>query len=295
MIRVTSTDTFIQLTARVLERHRYAYLFHDGPAEPVATALAAYRNPDGGYGHALEPDGRGPGSQPVHVLSAVTVLDELGALGGDLAAGIGDYLASVSAADGGVPFVHPNLADHPRAPWWAIPDTYEGSLIPTANIAGLLWRNKVDHPWLTTASEFCWRAIEAVTDTHPYEVLACVSFLDHVPDRDRAGEQAARIGALAREQRLVALGDDGHALTEGYTAGETHFPHDFAQHPSSLAREWFTDAEFDRSLDTLVADRREDGGWPVRWGIWTPVTEFEWRPVVTIEALKTLRAYERPQ
>ena len=39
-------------------------LFEDGPAEPVIEALRGYRNPDGGFGHALEPDVRCPSSQP---------------------------------------------------------------------------------------------------------------------------------------------------------------------------------------------------------------------------------------
>ena len=41
---------------RVLDRRRFELLLDDGDPEPVLDALAAYRNPDGGYGHGLEPD-----------------------------------------------------------------------------------------------------------------------------------------------------------------------------------------------------------------------------------------------
>ena len=46
--------------ARLLDRRRFEFLFGDGDAELVLAALRAYRNPDGGYGHGLEPDLRAP-------------------------------------------------------------------------------------------------------------------------------------------------------------------------------------------------------------------------------------------
>src|SRR5262245_36317671 len=103
-----NAERFVTLNGRVLERRRFDFLFRGGPAEPVRAALDAYRNEDGGYGHALEPDGRGPGSQPVHVLCALDVLTELD-LVGEHAGGICDYLASITGPDGGAPFVHPNI------------------------------------------------------------------------------------------------------------------------------------------------------------------------------------------
>lgn len=57
-------EHFLWLTARVLEQRRFAYHFLGGDADAVETALSAYRNEDDGYGHALEPDLRGPVSQP---------------------------------------------------------------------------------------------------------------------------------------------------------------------------------------------------------------------------------------
>lgn len=277
-------EEYVLRNARVLERRRFEYLFRSGNAGGVIAALEAYRNPDGGFGNALEPDGRGPGSQPVAVQAALEVLDEVGAAGNELMFGVGDYLAAVSAEDGGLPFVHPNIRDFPRAPWWQIPDSYEGSLLPTARVVGLLHKNKVDHPWLAPATEFCWRKLEELTDTHPYEARACVAFLSHVPDRARAEAQAARLGRIVRDGGYVELGD---------AKGDLHYPWDYAKRPESVARQWFSDAEFEASLDWLIESQRDDGGWPVRWEIWTPVTEFEWGGWLTVEALTVLRAYDR--
>ena len=50
--------TFVAANARVIDRRRFERLFGDGDAQPVRDAVAAYRNADGGFGHALEPDCR---------------------------------------------------------------------------------------------------------------------------------------------------------------------------------------------------------------------------------------------
>jgi hypothetical protein len=60
-----------------------------------------------------------------------------------------------------------------------------------------------------------------------------------------------------------------------------------------MARAWFTDEEMGRSLDHLVASQDSDGGWPINWAKWSPTTEMEARPGVTVKALRVLRAYGR--
>lgn len=83
-------------------------------------------------------------------------------------------------------------------------------------------------------------------------------------------------------------------VAPGYAPGEHHLAYDFAPSPDSLARQWFSEAEMDRSLDHLAALQGEDGGWPISWRAWAPGTALEGRPMVTLEALLTLRAYGRP-
>ena len=50
-----------------------------GRRAACSTSLRAYRNADGGFGHAIEPDMRGPVSQPVGVHTAMEILHEIGA------------------------------------------------------------------------------------------------------------------------------------------------------------------------------------------------------------------------
>lgn len=281
MMNIDLAEQYILSNARVLERHRFAALFRGGDPQRVVAALLAYRNDDGGFGNALEPDGRGPGSQPAATLAACNFLDEAGQLGGDLTASICDYLRAISAEDGGLPFVHPNAEAYARAPWWQIPERYEGNLISTGGIVGLLHKNNVEHPWVGRATEYCWRAIESQTEFNTYETFGAITFLDNVPDRGRAQDAAARLGKIVRAQ------------PEGAESDESYSPWDFATRPGSVARQWFSDEEMESGLDALEASQQDDGSWPVRWPIWTPVTAFEWGGWLTIDALKILISYGR--
>ncbi|MET9445159.1 hypothetical protein [Streptomyces sp. NPDC006610] len=289
-------EQFVWLTARVLEQRLFAHHFLHGDADPVETALDAYLNQDGGYGHALEPDLRGPVSQPLHTAHALRVLDSIGRCGGQRVERVCRYLTSVSTTDGALPAVHPSQRGYPAAPFVTVADDPPGDLLATGPVVGLLHRNEVWHAWLFRATDFCWRAVESLETTHPYEVEAAVTFLDSAPDRPRAEAAAERLGRLVREQRLAVLDPEdagSHPVSPGYAPGEHHFPYDYARTPHSLARAWFTDAEMARSLDFLAGQQQEDGGWPIRWRQWAPAPALEARPMVTIEALHTLRAHGR--
>ncbi|GAA1373520.1 hypothetical protein GCM10009612_67770 [Streptomyces beijiangensis] len=297
-------EHFIWLTARVLEQRRFAYHFlgngnsnsSDDAEEAVEAALTAYRNTDGGYGHALEPDLRGPVSQPLHTAHALRVLDSVGRCSGRRVERVCRYLTEVSNRDGALPALHPSLRGYPAAPFLPIVDDPPSDLLATGPVVGLLHRNEVWHAWLFRATDFCWSAVDTLEKSHPYEIQAAVAFLDGVPDRARAQAAADRLGRLVREQRLAVLDPQRPAdfpVAPGYAPGEHHFPYDFARTPESLARGWFTDEEMSRSLDHLAGEQQEDGGWPISWPAWAPGTALEWRPIVTIQALLTLRAHGR--
>ncbi|MGC4949643.1 hypothetical protein ACLQ2N_26035 [Streptomyces sp. DT224] len=289
-------ERFIWLTARVLEQRRFAHQYLEGGADAVETALTAYANEDGGYGHALEPDLRGPVSQPLHTAHALNVLDSIGRCGGLRVERICRYLTDVSTKEGALPALLPSQRDYPAAPFIPIVDDPPAELLATGPVVGLLHRNAVWHAWLFRATDFCWSAVDALEVSHPYEIEAAVAFLDGVPDRPRAEAAAERLGHLVRDQRLAVLDPDRRAeypVAPGYAPGEQHFPYDYARTPASLARRWFSDTEMERSLDHLAAAQEADGGWPVTWRQWAPGTALEGRPLVTLRALETLRAHGR--
>jgi len=283
--RLDAAERFVWLNGRLLDRLRFAHLFRGGPPDGVVAALRAYQNPDGGFGHAIEPDLRGPTSQPRGIGVAFEILDEADRMADAMVSPALDWAHRHSAPDGGLPFVLPTVRADPRAPWWETPDEPPGGLVPTGAIVGLMLKHRIDHPWVGPATEFCWRAVESLDQVGPYEARNAVAFLDQVLERDRAVAAARRIGRLVLEQAAVAL--------DPTTEGEVHFPLDFAPSPDSLARSWFSDEVIETHLDALVDAQCADGGWTFNWSVWTPIVEPEWRGEQTVWSLSRLRAYGR--
>ncbi|MFI7696022.1 hypothetical protein ACIBQ6_43620 [Nonomuraea sp. NPDC049655] len=272
---------FLRLHGRLIDRLRFEALFAGGSRARVLDALRCYQNADGGFGNALEPDLRGAGSQPQPVEVAFWILDELDAFDSPMVAAACDYLAGITAAGGGVPFVLPSVRDTPRAPWWQAPDDPPGDLNPTAALAGLLHKHGVTHPWLGPATDFCWSRVAQLTRTTPYEARALLVFLEHVPDRERAVAEFDRL----REAVLATVTFDPHA------EGAVHHPLDFAPAPSALPL--FDAATLDPHLDAMAAAQSPEGGWQPNWNTWTPLVAHEWAGYLTVARLQTLRAYGR--
>lgn len=282
---VARATDFIWRTARLIDRLQFAYLFLNGSRDAVLAALCPYQNADGGFGNGLEPDIRAPVSQPVPVASALQILDWVDGMDEPMVKQACDYLVTITTPEGGVPFVLPSVRAYPRAPWWETNDNPPASLNPTAAMAGLLHKHRVDHPWLAGATAYCWRKLEALDATNAYEVRAILPFLDYAPDRARAESLFARIGPKIFEQHLAEL--------DPAAPGDIHTPLNFAPRPDTLARRLFADEVIETHLDALVAAQQQDGGWMFNWHDWNPGTTLEWRGWLTVEALVTLRAYGR--
>jgi hypothetical protein len=144
-----AADRFLLNEARLLERRLFATCFLGQPAGLVVRALLGYQNPDGGFGHALEPDTRCLASLPVYAEVALQALAAAGAVarsagGGDAGATeivlrACDFLACTAAkvdAGGGVPLAFDVIESFPRAAHWT-EWTYEPGLNPTAGLVGL--------------------------------------------------------------------------------------------------------------------------------------------------------------
>jgi hypothetical protein len=274
---------FLAAHGRVLDRRRFERLFLGGDAEPVRAAVAAYRNADGGFGHALEPDGRTPHSQPAATEQALRILDQADAWDDDLVRGACDQLQATAPAEGGAVFVAPTVEGWPAAPWWR---PQEGaSLVSTGQILGTLLARQVEHPWVETATELMWERIDALDDPGPYDLYGALRFLDHVSDRDRAERALTRVEESIR--RVVTLDPEA--------TGEVHGPLGFAPRPDSIARPLFDDATIAVHLDHLAAGQRDDGGWTFNFPAWSPAQEADWRGCFTVDALDTLRRNGRLQ
>lgn len=283
-IDLAAAEQFMLANARVLERHRLAALLDGAPAEPVRVALLPYRNADGGFGNALEPDVRAPQSEPVATLQALEVLARLGAGDDPLIAEAATWIDTIADPDGGVPFVLPAAADYPRAPWMVPSD---GGSHLTFALASVLWELGAPGPWRERATSWCWDKLERPDELSAYWVKFGLAFLDQVDDAERAEAAAERL--------RPRLGTDGSIPVPGGTEDERLTPLALSERPGSLSRRLFTAPQIEADLDRLEAGQQEDGGWTFDWLAWSPAQEVEWRGLVTLRALTQLLSEGRIQ
>lgn len=281
-IDLDSARTFIYANARVLERHRMAALLDGASAAPVLAALRPYRNPDGGFGHALEPDVRGPDSEPTAALHALEVLASVNALDDPMASDAVAWVGRIADPDGGVPFVTAAAAEYPRGPWMVPSD---GGSHLTFALAGVLWEAGSDHPWLQRGSEWCWSRLERPEDFGGYMAKFALEFLDRVPDDARAREAIEALRPLLRP--------DGSIPVPGGTEDERVRPLVLSERPGSRSRALFDDGQIEAELDALEREQQDDGGWTFDWLGWSEGQSVEWRGIVTVRALATLAANGR--
>jgi hypothetical protein len=274
MIDLPAARTFLAAHGRLLDRSRFAMLADGASPEPVLRALAAYANDDGGFGRALEPDIRDPASQPIAVLAAFDVLHETGAGEHALARAALDWLGTVAADDGGIPFLLPSAADWPHAPFL---EPGEGSSfhMTAAVTAAALRLGGAPHPWVTRATAYCWDHLPG-EQAFAYELHFALEFLDAVPEPDRA--------AAALEALRPRIPRDRGLPVSGGTSGEELGLHVLAARPGR-SRTLFDAGAVERALDAHLASQREDGGWDFGWLAWNPAVAWEWRGRLTADAL----------
>ncbi len=275
---------FLWRNARLLERALFASRFLGGPPEAVVAALLGYRNADGGFGHALEPDARAPGSMPLHCEVALRALQDADVVHPEIALGVCEFLESVADPDSRVPIVLPLVLGHPHASHWSAPVFGGDSPNPTAVLAGLLRAQRVEHPWLERATQWSWRRLERpIGEAH--EIMAALTFLEHAGDRDRATRLAITVAGQADKATwyLREPGGTSYGLT----------PLHLCPAPTCIARPAFPDALIDRHLDALADSQQADGGWPIHFTPPGPGAGLEWRGRWTLDALETLHAYGR--
>ena len=282
--------SFVATHARILERHRLQLLLGEGSPEDVLAALDAYRNPDGGYGWALEPDLRSATSQPVAAMHALEVLAEVRDTKSQRAPELCDWLADHTLPDGGVPFGLPYSDTAGSAPHWADADATVSSLQMTAQLAAQahrLARHRADiagHPWLATATSYCLDAIDRTVETpHAYELMFVMRFLDAV------AEHAPRARPLVdRLTRYVT--SNGPTPVTGGAEDEVLHLLDFTPYADAPSRASFTKDAIAADLDRLAGQQQPDGGWTVDYTLYSPAAALEWRGYATVQAVAVLRS-----
>ena len=293
MTDTTAVTDFMTTHARLLDRRRAALVLGAGSADAAIAALAGYRNADGGYGWAIEPDLRAPSSQPVGALHAFEVFEEIAPATSPLAAELCDWLAAVTLPDGGLPFALPGARSAGTAPWWASADPQTSSLHITACVAGIAHRVARhdpavrEHRWLAAATAFCMKQIAALDGPgHALGYRYALQLLDAVHDSEpTAAAELERLGSWLPASGTLPVpgGSDDEALR----------PLDFSPHPGRPLRALLDPAAVEADLDRLEAEQDDDGGWHVDWVSGSPAGALEWRGWATVRAIRLLIANGR--
>jgi hypothetical protein len=288
MIDIDKASDFMQTHARVIDRRRFEHLTAGGDPAGAVAALAAYANPDGGFGWALEPDLRAAGSQPAGALHAFEVLEEIAPVTSPLAVRLCDWLESVSLADGGLPFALPGAAGPGSAPWWAGADHSRSSLHITSAVCGNAHRvarhdpGVAGHAWLARATAFCLREIGAL-ERPPFAIALrfVLLFLDAVHDQsDGAARELERLGAWIPKSGAIPV--------VGGAEGERIRPLDLSPEPGRPLRALLDPDVIAADTRRLAGEQLDDGGWDVDWSPSSPAAVLEWRGYATVRAVTIL-------
>lgn len=289
--------------ARPLERALFARRFEGGSDEAVLQELGRYANADGGFGRALEPDVRMPGSSALATAHGLQVLRELAAPADHpLVRGAVAYLLRTFDARRDVwRVVPPEVNDHPHAPWWhdeagSLERTFgDFFIIPRVDLLASLWRYAppVPREWLEGLTERTVAAIEYEPELGSGGGSDLMYVLNLVQTPELPDRFKDHLIPVARAAALRAVSRDPADWSK-YTIT----PLKLAPAPQALVADLLA-GDVRRQLDYEIEQQQEDGTWRVPWSwngrypdVW-PVARIEWQGVVTLETLSALHSYGR--
>jgi hypothetical protein len=272
---------FLYSHGRLLERLLFGVAFEGADPQAVGRLVAATQNPDGGLGHALEPEIRCPESQPLFVEIGLSALREAGWRDAGLARSMCSFLEGVSDEAGLVPILLKSAFQSPHASHWTT--LWPPGLNPTAGICGYLHYQGVEHPWLARATRTCCELLLQDPPREAHALASAAHLVERLPDQPMAEALAERIAAALPEASFYI--PYAPVTTYGLT------PLNFAQSPGSRWRRLFTAEQIEGHLADLLDRQQADGGWPITWEAPGPASHSEWRGKLTLEALKVLVAY----
>lgn len=264
---------FVYANGVLWERALFGFLFEDRPLAHLHQALLSYKNPDCGWGHALEHDIRTPDSHPLSLEYLLSILRITQVPIRTLLDGTPAWVEANQNPDGSLKNP-PSVLDYPHAPWWneggqSIPDSIVGNLIGLGMASPALAENT--RKWVQTnlplekvkANEWLFMAYHA----HDY--------FFHV--NDFPDVETYRAATLANIIECAEKMPDKQYSVIFY----------FAMWPNGTVSKGIPQHLIDRSLDYLMDTQAEDGSWEDEHGL------LHWFPYVTICNLLALRNYSR--
>ncbi len=297
--QAAAARAYLTRAARPLEAARYRYHFEGGSAGDVLAALAQFRNEEGGFGNALEPDLRTPASSALATSVALQIAAEVRAPADHpiVAGAVAYLLASYDAATRRWRIIPAEAEHSAHAFWWAADglDARFGDfwVNPRAELLGYLWRyaGAERPPWLhATTAALLGELAESPAALAGNDLL-CAMRLATTPQLPAGLRQSLQ--ARVRADMVQAVETDPGRWGEYVLR-----PLEVALAPDSPFADLFPDA-IQANLDYLVETQGVDGAWSPVWS-WAPLdaaawaqAEGEWKGVLTLAALRELVAWGR--
>ncbi len=294
---------FIYRNARPLDLALWKYHFENGSRDDVLTALAAYQNVNGGFGHALEADCFNPNSAPIQTWNACEILREINFTDGlhPIIKGILRYL------DSGVDFSEKHNKwlnsvktndDYPHAVWWSYSDKAEAyrDYNPTANLAGFIIRYADKESRLYKKAEeiakqaYEWfRAVVPFGDDHN---TACfVRLYEYLSE---TGTELVDIGEFA-DKLKEEVNANICRETEKWRTEYVCLPSKFIDSRDNMFYEG-NEELVQKELEITAESQLEDGSYVVPWLWYNEYKEYElaanwWKSRILINKLLFLKAF----
>jgi hypothetical protein len=289
---------FIETSARPLEIARFHHAFDGGPEKSVSDSLKQYQNPDGGFGHALEPDFRASESSVLCTSLAFQILRSIHANPDDdlVSSGIAYFLNTLDRTEAHWRIIPRMVQDSPHAPWWdqagRQSDFDPFSLNPTAEILGYLYDylEEQHHPVLSLVSQRVINQLSGLQQIEMHELLCCLRLLQtqHLP------EEIER----PVHQKLLQLVDGTISTDPEQWKGYGLRPLQVVDRPESpfmAGRE----ASVAANLDYEITTHNADGSWSPTWtwgGMYPDdwiIASRQWSGVLTLDKLLLLKRFHR--
>lgn len=291
---------FMHENARPLEKALFQYHFERGSRTSVLAAMVPYQNPDGGFGHGLEPDIRAPVSS---VIATVTALDILRRIRADedtpgLPAALAYLVETYDVERERWPIVPPEVEDAPHAPWWNFADSEENFrgfwANPRASVVAYLqqFSRLTPSPFGESVRQAAIEDLMRYSQRMEKHDLLC--FIDLMETENLPREQYESIVDKLRRALPHSL-----ELDPAKWGGYGLRPLQAIYYPGSPLAGVIDPEIIDANLDYEIETQENDGSWAPNWswdfidaGEWAKA-EREWRGILTLRQLKTLRAYSR--
>ena len=301
--------TWIHRNARQLELSVWNYFFENGSREAVIDALSYYQNEDGGFGHAVEPDGWNPESSPYATLVVTGILRRTGAAdamgaGHPMMQGIFRYLESDAGRDeNGWLFSVPSNDDWPRAPWWSYNEA-ENQLQSMGITAGLcafiLHYGKTETAVYQTALEYTAGILGKAADAEDFGEMGAGGVCMLLGEVMMSGLNTSFPceGLMGKMAEVINRSIERN--TEKW-AGYTPRPSEFIWAPDSPFYKG-NEEIVEKELVYLIDTRKPGGVWDITWTWFAlgekypkefAVSENWWKASKAIEKLEFLRSFGR--